>query len=61
MARIDLTDFDRFRVEQARAVLAAVELLDLGDGRAMARMIGRLEFVLQQLLEVVDEAEGGAS
>jgi hypothetical protein len=58
MGRIDLTDHDRYRIEAARRELAAVEQLDMADDRAMARMIGRLEVVLQQLLEMLDEAGG---
>lgn len=58
-ARFDLTDYDRYRIESARRELAKAEQLDMGDDRAMARTIGRLEVALQQLLEVFDEAEGG--
>ena len=56
VARIeDLSAHDRYRIEAARAELAAVDGLDLSDDRAMARTIGRLEVVLRQLLDVFDE------
>jgi len=45
MARFELTGHDRYRIGQAREALAAV---------------GRLETVLQQLLEMLDE-DGGES
>lgn len=47
-----MTGHDRYRVGKAREVL---DSLDMGDDRAMARTIGRLEVALQQLLEMVDE------
>ena len=55
MRRFDLTDHDRYRIEQAREALAAAKQLDMGDDRAMARMIGRLETVLKQLLDMLGE------
>jgi hypothetical protein len=55
MARFDLNDHDRYRIEAARRDLAAGKQLDLSDAQAMARRIGRLEVALQQLLEVFDE------
>lgn len=61
MPRFELDNFDRWRVAQAREALAASEQLDMGDDRAMARMLGRLEVVLRSLLEMVDEATGGES
>jgi len=60
MARIeDLTDHDRYRIEKAREYLVASEQLNLSDDRAMARMLGRLEVAVRQLLEMLDE--GGAA
>lgn len=56
MSRFELNGHDRYRVGQARAALAELESLDMGDDRAMARMIGRLETVVSQLVEMVDEA-----
>lgn len=58
MARFDLNDHDRYRIEKAREELAAVKQLDLADDRAMARTIGRLEVALKQLLEVFDGGGG---
>ncbi|PKT71850.1 hypothetical protein CW362_16445 [Streptomyces populi] len=55
-SRFQMTDRDRYRVTQARAELDALETLDLGDDRAMARALGRIEVALQQLVEMVDEA-----
>lgn len=59
MARFDLTDHDRYRIEKAREELAAAGRLDLSDDRAMARTIGRLEVALRQLLEMLDEGDDG--
>ena len=55
MARMDLNDYDRYRIAQAREALAKAEQLDMSDDRAMARTIGRLEVALSQLLDVIDE------
>ncbi|WP_045563002.1 hypothetical protein [Streptomyces sp. FxanaA7] len=55
MARFELTDHDRYRIEAARRELANAQQLDMSDDRAMARRIGRLEVVLQQLLEMLAE------
>jgi hypothetical protein len=59
MARFELNGHDRYRIEAAREALSEVQRLDMGDDRAMARMIGRLEVTVQQLLEMV--GEGGTS
>jgi hypothetical protein len=56
MSRFETTEHDRYRIEQARAELDALETLDMGDDRAMARALGRLEVALQQLVEMADEA-----
>lgn len=56
MSRFEMTDHDRYRVKVAREALTAAESLDMGDDRAMARMLGRLETVVSQLVEMVDEA-----
>jgi len=61
MARFDLADFDRYRIDAARKALAAAEELDMADDRAMARIIGHLEVALAHLLEVFDEGEAGES
>jgi hypothetical protein len=59
MSRFEMNGTDRYRVGAAREALAGLESLDMGDDRAMARTIGRLEVALQQLVEMVDEATGG--
>jgi hypothetical protein len=57
MARIEnLSDADRYRIEQARRVLA--ERPDFSDAQAVAHRLGRVEIALQQLVDVFDE--GGA-
>jgi hypothetical protein len=48
-----LTDTDRYRISQARKVLATAKT---GD-QDTARTIGRLEVVLEQLLDTLDEIE----
>jgi hypothetical protein len=54
MARIDnLSDADRYRIEQARRVLA--ERPDFSDAQAVAHRLGRVEIALQQLVDVFDE------
>ena len=58
MARFDLSDRDRYRIDSAREELANAEQLDLRDDRAMARTIGRLQVALGQLLDVFDEEAG---
>ena len=55
MSRFDLTEHDQYRVEQAREALAAAKQYDMADVRAMAHLIGRLEVVLSQLLDMLDE------
>ncbi|MFC8808626.1 hypothetical protein ACFT9J_35025 [Streptomyces anthocyanicus] len=59
MARFDLTEYDRCTLEAARRALAAAESVNLLDGSAMARMIGRLEVAVERLIEMVDETPGG--
>ncbi|MGR6537663.1 hypothetical protein [Streptomyces rochei] len=58
MARISLTERDRCTIEAARKALAVAVSVDLLDGRAMARMIGRLEVAVERLIEMVDETSG---
>ncbi|GAA2259803.1 hypothetical protein GCM10010415_22280 [Streptomyces atrovirens] len=58
MARFDLTPLDRCHVDAARQTLAAAERVNLLDGAAVARMIGRLEVALERLIELVDPAAG---
>jgi hypothetical protein len=59
MARFDLTARDRCHIAAARRTLAAAESVNLLDGSAMARMIGRLEVAVERLIEMVDETAGG--
>jgi hypothetical protein len=59
MARFDLTEHDRVHIAAARQTLAAAESVNLLDGSAMARMIGRLEVAVERLIEMVDPAAGG--
>jgi hypothetical protein len=57
MARFELTDSDRYLIGEAREAFDQAGHLDLADDRAMARTIGRLETVLKQLLDMLDEDE----
>ncbi|AEM87065.1 hypothetical protein [Streptomyces violaceusniger] len=41
-------------VESAKAALEDAELLDMGDDRAVAQMVGRLEVVVRSLLGLVE-------
>ncbi|WP_432194193.1 hypothetical protein [Streptomyces sp. bgisy027] len=59
MARFDLTEYDRCTIKAARMTLAAAQSVNLLDGSAMARMIGRLEVAVERLIEMVDETAGG--
>ncbi|MBG0854008.1 hypothetical protein I2W78_19685 [Streptomyces spinoverrucosus] len=59
MARFDLTEYDRCTIKAARETLAAAASVNLLDGSAMARMIGRLEVAVERLIEMVDETAGG--
>ncbi|MFG2554424.1 hypothetical protein [Streptomyces sp. NPDC048581] len=59
MTRFDLTEFDRCTIEAARQTLAAAASVNLLDGTAMARMIGRLEVAVERLIEMVDETASG--
>ncbi|WP_018566355.1 hypothetical protein [Streptomyces sp. PsTaAH-124] len=54
----DLSRFERCRVAAARETLAAALDVDLLDGSAMARIIGRLETALRDLVHLVD-GDGG--
>lgn len=58
MARFDLTEHDRCTIAAARQALAAAHRVNLLDGSAMARMIGRLEVAVERLIEMADEAPG---
>ncbi|MEJ1196933.1 MULTISPECIES: hypothetical protein [unclassified Streptomyces] len=60
MARFDLTEYDCCTIAAARKALAAAGSVDLLDGSAMARMIGRLEVAVERLIEMVDAAAGGS-
>lgn len=57
MSRIELNDFDRQTIERAREVLAAAEAMWTADDRNPARMLGRLEMALGDLLYIVDRGE----
>ncbi|MFI1184747.1 hypothetical protein [Streptomyces californicus] len=57
--RFDLTEYDRTRILAARRALADAQSVSLLDGSAMARMIGRLEVTVEQLIEVVDGQPAG--
>jgi hypothetical protein len=58
MARFDLTEYDRCTIEAARKTLAAAANVNLLNGNAMARLIGRLEVAVERLIEMVDESAG---
>ncbi|MFZ4240721.1 hypothetical protein ACOZGD_36865 [Streptomyces murinus] len=57
-SRFDLSRFERYRVAAARETLAAAQAVDLLDGNAMARIIGRLETTLADLVDLVDGDDG---
>ncbi|MFJ3600368.1 hypothetical protein ACIPRU_28230 [Streptomyces sp. NPDC090126] len=60
--RFNLTDYDRTRILAARQALADAQSMSLLDASAMARMIGRLEVTVEQLVEMVDPpVSGGAA
>ncbi|MBQ0985145.1 hypothetical protein KBZ10_11555 [Streptomyces sp. F63] len=54
MSRIELDDSDRRTVERAREALAASEAMWTSGERDVARMLGRLEVVVSELLHIVD-------
>ncbi|MFD9564385.1 hypothetical protein [Streptomyces sp. NPDC059994] len=60
MARFELTGSDEIDVRYAHEALAASKALDLSDPAAMARMLGRLEVVIEGLLAVLDAADAAA-
>ncbi|MFE9685800.1 hypothetical protein [Streptomyces sp. NPDC006285] len=49
-----LTEHDRSRIEAARRALADAESVNLLDGIAMARVIGRLEVAVERLIEMTE-------
>ncbi|MEV7994935.1 hypothetical protein AB0O67_24385 [Streptomyces sp. NPDC086077] len=53
-SRFDLTNSDRIGIRLAREALAKSEQLDLSDDREMARMIGRFEAVVEDLLNILE-------
>lgn len=59
MAAFDLTAHDRYRIAQAREVLAAAKAIDWSDEQAGPRMVGQLEVIVENLLAVIDEHDGG--
>ncbi|MEV8307846.1 hypothetical protein AB0P36_10905 [Streptomyces flavidovirens] len=54
MARIELTGSDRIGIRHAREALATSQQADMSDDRAMARAMGGMEVVLEQLLSILD-------
>ncbi|MFD3982665.1 hypothetical protein ACFWR6_29135 [Streptomyces griseus] len=54
MSRFELTAYDRSRILAARQALADAQSMSLLDVSAMARMIGRLEVTVAQLVQMVD-------
>lgn len=58
MSRFPLNRHDAYRIQAAREVLAAP--VDMGDDRAMAGRLGRLEVALEQLLAMLDEPAGAS-
>lgn len=62
MSRFDFTAYDRSRILAARQALADAQSMSLLDVSAMARMIGRLEATVEQMVEMVDPpVSGGAA
>ncbi|MFJ9888002.1 hypothetical protein ACIQRW_19335 [Streptomyces sp. NPDC091287] len=57
--RFDLTAYDRSQILAARQALADAQSMSLLDVSAMARMIGRLEVTVEQLVELVDAPPAG--
>ncbi|MER6597461.1 hypothetical protein [Streptomyces parvus] len=57
--RFDLTEYDRTRILAARQTLADAQSVSLLDASAMARMIGRLEVTVEQLIEMLDGPPAG--
>ncbi|MEV8033929.1 hypothetical protein [Streptomyces sp. NPDC086182] len=57
MARFELTDADRYRIDQASKVLAEAGQPGL-SGEARDRMYGRLQVVLGELLQVFGDEDG---
>ncbi|MEU9359552.1 hypothetical protein AB0D35_15795 [Streptomyces sp. NPDC048301] len=54
MNRIGLTEHDRSTLAAARETLEAAKNVDLMDGPAVARMIGRLEVTVERLIELAE-------
>ncbi|PWS47513.1 hypothetical protein DLE01_30660 [Streptomyces sp. FT05W] len=54
MNRFDRTEYDHRTVTAARRTLETARSLDLSDTSAMARMLGRLEVVVERLIELAD-------
>ncbi|BFP54200.1 hypothetical protein SCMC78_40070 [Streptomyces sp. CMC78] len=59
MSRFVLTAYDRSRILAARQALADAQSMSLLDVSAMARMLGRLEVTVEQLVEMVDGPPAG--
>ncbi|MFE3430396.1 hypothetical protein [Streptomyces sp. NPDC059171] len=57
--RFNLTEYDRTRILAARQALADAQSVSLLDASAMARMLGRLEVTVEQLVEMVDGPPAG--
>ncbi len=58
--RFNLTAYDRSRILAARQALADAQSMSLLDVSAMARMIGRLEVTVEQLVAMVDAPLSGS-
>ncbi|WP_445277757.1 hypothetical protein [Streptomyces sp. DSM 41033] len=58
MNRFDRTEYDHRTVTAARQALETARTLDLGDTKAMARMLGRLEVIVERLIELADGIPG---
>ena len=61
MARLDLTSSERFRIAQAREVLASAKAIDWTDDEAGPRMVGRCQVAIENLLAILDEHGAGES
>ena len=56
MSRFQMTEMDRITVDRARKAVAGRTDIAYMDVTEMARRIGRLEAVVEGLVEMVDEA-----
>jgi hypothetical protein len=61
MARFEPTGHDRYRIESAREALAAAKSIDWSDAEAGPHMVGRLQVVVENLLDILDEHQADES